>query len=66
MPKLKEDIFAVPDGAIYPQWFRAGEEVIGCVAVAAKELGKLQDEPKKLDTKPMKVSRKAMKSPENK
>lgn len=64
MPKLKEDIWAVADGEIHPRLFRAGEDVTGGVADAAKAQGKLQDEPKKKPGRP--VSSKAMKAPENK
>lgn len=45
MPKLTEDLFAVPDGDLHPRWFRAGDEVSGAVAKAAKAQGKLADEP---------------------
>jgi hypothetical protein len=41
MPKLSEDLFAVPDGEVHPRWFRAGEEVTGDVAKAAEAQGKL-------------------------
>lgn len=58
MPKLSEDLFAVPDGALHPRWFLAGEDVQGAVADAARAQGKLvQEQPPR---------RKAMKAPENK
>lgn len=56
MPKLTEDIFIVPDGEIYPRWFRAGEEVAGNVEEAARARGILAEKRK----------RKAMRPPENK
>lgn len=53
MPQLTEPFFAVPDGEIYPKWFEAGEYVTGQVAIAAEELGILQqDENKALDKAP--------------
>jgi len=60
MPKLSEDLFAVPEGALHPRWFRAGEDVQGAVAEAAKAQGKLAQEQKKSP------GRKAMRAPENK
>ena len=62
MPKLSDDIFAVPDGELHPRWFKAGEDVTGSVAVAAAEQGKLSDAPA---PKPAPKT-KAMKAPENK
>ena len=44
MAKLTKDQFAVPDGQIYPKWFREGEEVTGDVAKAARSRGILAEE----------------------
>ena len=56
MAVLSEDLYAVPDGGIYPTLFKAGETVRGSVEDAAQAQGKLQ-----------KVSTKAHKSaPEKK
>lgn len=63
MPELKEDIFAVPDGEIYPRKFCAGEDVGGAVASAADEQGKLVVG---IPAEKAVPSRKSMKSPENK
>ena len=61
MPKLKEDLFAVPEGEIYPKMFYAGQEATG-VEEAARKRGILCDDvPEKRAPK-----RKAMKAPENK
>lgn len=60
MAKLKERIFAVPDGAIYPRWIEAGEDVTGSLEVSARNRGLIE-----AATKPA-PKRKAMKAPENK
>lgn len=60
MPKLTEDIYAVPDGEIHPRLFKAGEDVTGNVAAAAEEQGKLAKPRKKASTT------KAATPPENK
>lgn len=61
MAKLKERIFAVPDGEIHPRWFEAGEEVSGGVEAAALAEGKIAK------PKPTKAKAKAMPAaPENK
>lgn len=60
MPKLTQDIFAVPDGELHPRWFRAGDEVTGAVAAAAEAQGKLAT------GKKASPSRKAKTPPENK
>ena len=65
MPKLTEDLFAVPDGEIYPRWFKAGEVVTGDVARAALSRGILEGDAKMIETK-RPPRRKAMKAPENK
>jgi len=65
MPKLTEDLFAVPDGEIYPRWFRAGEVVTGEVARAALSRGILEQDAAMVETKRA-PRRKAMKPPENK
>ena len=57
MAVLKEDLFAVAPGEIYPRWFMAGEVVSGDIEAAARAQGKVADE---------KPARKAMKAPENK
>ena len=44
MPKLTDDLFAVPDGELHPRWFRAGDDVTGSVAAAAEAQGKLEAE----------------------
>ena len=44
MVKLIKDVFAVPDGAIYPRLYRAGEEVSGSVLQAAIEQGAVEIE----------------------
>jgi hypothetical protein len=62
MPKLTEDLFAVPDGEIYPRMFKAGEEVTGQVERAARSRGILEA-PKPAKKAP---KTKAMKAPENK
>lgn len=59
MAKLTQDLFAVPDGEIHPRWFKAGDDVTGTVAEAAKAQGKLVDEKRA-------PKGKAMKAPENK
>ncbi len=71
MPKLKQDIFAVPDGEIHPKLFRAGEEVTGRVAAAAAEQGKIEQQPPvAVNDTPRKRGRppknKALTAPENK
>lgn len=63
MPKLLEDLYAVPDGEIYPKWFRAGEDVTGDVAKAARSRGILEWEKPARKTQ---TKRKAMSPPENK
>ena len=60
MPKLTEDLWAVPDGEVHPRWFRAGDEVTGEVAVAAAEQGKIAQPKKKAP------ATKAKTPPENK
>lgn len=62
MPVLSEDIFAVPDGEIHPKWFRAGDNVTGQVAVAARDQGKLQAEV--VEAKTPRRATKALKAPE--
>lgn len=57
MAKLAKALFIVPDGEIYPRWFRAGAEVTGNVERAARKRGILE--------KP-KPRSKAMTPPENK
>jgi hypothetical protein len=47
MATLSADIFAVPDGEVYPRWFRSGEAVTGAVAEAAKAQGKLAQTPRR-------------------
>lgn len=42
MAVLSEDLYAVPDGDIYPRLFKAGETVSGSVEAAAEAQGKLQ------------------------
>lgn len=42
MAKLTQDIYAVPDGELHPQLFRAGQNVSGSVEDAAREQGKLE------------------------
>ena len=69
MPKLKSDIFAVPDGDLHPRWFRAGEDVSGDVERAAMDQGKLADEVAPAATAPRRgrpPKNKAMCAPENK
>lgn len=61
MPKLADDIFAVPEGELHPRWFKAGETVTGSVAEAAAAQGKLEPERQKRAP-----GRKAMTAPENK
>lgn len=41
MAKLSDDIFAVPDGEVYPRLFTAGEEVFGSVEIAAIDQDKI-------------------------
>jgi len=41
MPKLKERVYAVSPGEVYPQWFEAGEECPAWLEVIAEELGAL-------------------------
>lgn len=60
MPKLTKDLFAVPDGEIYPVMFKAGEEVTGGVARAAMKRGILEPEKRPMNTKARKAA------PENK
>ena len=61
MPKLTADLFAVPEGEIYPKMFRAGDEATG-VEDAARKRGILEEAaPKKRAPRV-----KAMKAPENK
>jgi hypothetical protein len=62
MPRLTEDLFAVPDGEIYPRWFRAGEVVTGDVEQAARSRGILEQ----ANTAKRPRRRKAMAPPENK
>ena len=68
MAILTHDFFAVPDGEVYPRWFRAGDEVSGEVCDAARAAGKLADEPARNDDTPKRgrPSKKAMSPPENK
>lgn len=61
MPKLTADLYAVPDGEIYPRMFKAGEEVTGEVLRSARSRGIVDEiEPRRAPR------RKAMTPPENK
>lgn len=58
MPKLTKDFFAVPDGEVYPVWFRAGDTVGGSVALAAEQEGILEKPEKPVETRKRKVTTK--------
>lgn len=69
MAKLKEDFYAVPNGEIYPRWFRAGDDVTGEVEAAARSCNLIvSNEPVVKRGRPRKANfdNKASKAPENK
>lgn len=46
MVKLKEPLYAVPPGEVYPRWYAAGERVDGRLEEVAREM-KIADVPRR-------------------